>query len=102
MLTCTCAPAESNADFVTAFGELFPGEKPATYAAEAYDAANAFLAAIKDGKTTRADINEYLNSYDAAGVTKQLKWDETGEVTGSAVYAYEVKDGAIKGIGLIE
>jgi hypothetical protein len=31
-----------------------------------------------------------------------LKWDETGEVTGSAVYAYEIKDGAIKGIGLIE
>jgi branched-chain amino acid transport system substrate-binding protein len=102
ILTCTCAPFDTNPEFLKAFQDANDGENPATYAAEAYDAASVFIAAIKDGKTTRADILSFINSYDAAGVTKQLKWDETGEVTGSAVYAYEIKDGAIKGIGLIE
>lgn len=102
ILTCTCAPFDTNPEFLAAFKKQFNDEDPATYAAEAYDAASVFIAAIKDGKTTRADILSFINAYDAPGVTKQLKWDETGEVTGSAVYAYEVKDGAIKGIGLIE
>lgn len=102
VITCTCAPATANQGFLDAFKAEFNGEEPATYAAEAYDAANAFLDAIKDGKTDRAGILEFLKSYDKAGVTKQLKWDETGEVSGNAVYAYTVKDGAITSLGLIE
>jgi branched-chain amino acid transport system substrate-binding protein len=85
-----------------AFQDANNGEDPATYAAEAYDAASVFLAAMKDGKTSRADILSFINSYDAAGVTKQLNWDEAGEVTGSAVYAYQVKNGVIEGLGLIK
>jgi len=102
IFTCTCAPFDANAEFLAAYREQFDGEDPATYAAEAYDAASVFIAAIKDGKTTRADILSFINSYDAAGVTKQLKWDETGEISGAAVYAYQVKDGAIVSLGLIE
>jgi branched-chain amino acid transport system substrate-binding protein len=85
------------------FRDQFKGEDPATYAAEAYDAATAFLDAFKDGKTTRSDINKFLNSYDKAGVTKQLKWDAAGEVSGSAVYAYTITGGKIDGtLGLIK
>jgi branched-chain amino acid transport system substrate-binding protein len=102
ILTCTCAPYDNNPEFLKAFQDANDGENPATYAAEAYDAASVFLAAMKDGKTSRGDILKFINSYDAAGVTKQLNWDEAGEVTGSAVYAYEIKGGAIKGIGLIK
>lgn len=102
IIMCTCAPFDSNKEFLDAFRAEFDGEDPATYAAEAYDAASVFLAAIDAGKTTRADINDFIKSYDAAGVTKQLKWDETGEVAGSAVYAYQIMDGAIKGLGLIK
>jgi branched-chain amino acid transport system substrate-binding protein len=102
ILTCTCAPKEVNPEFLKAFQDANKGEDPATYAAEAYDAASVFLAAIKDGKTSRADILSFINSYDAAGVTKQLNWDESGEVTGSAVYAYQVKNGVIEGLGLIK
>lgn len=102
IIMCTCAPFDSNQGFLDAFRAQFNGEDPATYAAEAYDAASVFLAAIDAGKTTRADILEFIKSYDEAGVTKQLKWDDKGEVAGSAVYAYEIKDGAIKGIGLIK
>jgi branched-chain amino acid transport system substrate-binding protein len=102
IITCTCADGGSNADFAAAYGELFPGETPQTYAAEAYDAANAFLAAIASGAADRAAVLEFLKSYDAAGVTKQIKWDETGEVAGNAVYSYKVEGGAIVVEGLIE
>jgi len=102
IITCTCADGGSNADFAAAYGELFPGETPQTYAAEAYDAANAFLAGIASGAADRAAVLEFLKSYDAAGVTKQIKWDETGEVAGNAVYSYKVEGGAIVVEGLIE
>ena len=52
--------------------------------------------------TDRAAVLEFLKSYDAAGVTKQIKWDETGEVAGNAVYSYKVEGGAIVVEGLIE
>jgi branched-chain amino acid transport system substrate-binding protein len=102
IITCTCADGGSNADFAAAYGEQFPGETPQTYAAEAYDAANAFLAAITSGAADRAAVLEFLKSYDAAGVTKQIKWDETGEVAGNAVYSYKVEGGNIVVEGLIE
>jgi len=102
IITCTCADGASNAEFAAAYTAKFPGETPQTYGAEAYDAAKAFLAAIAAGKTDRAGVLEFLGTYDAAGVTKQIKWDATGEVAGNAVYAYKVEAGAIKVIGLIE
>jgi branched-chain amino acid transport system substrate-binding protein len=102
IITCTCADGASNAEFAAAYTAKFPGETPQTYGAEAYDAAKAFLAAIAAGKTDRAGVLEFLGTYDAAGVTKQIKWDETGEVAGNAVYAYKVEAGAISVIGLIE
>jgi branched-chain amino acid transport system substrate-binding protein len=78
-------------------------EDPATYGAEAYDAATVFLAAIKSGARDRAAVLAFIKAYDAPGVTKQLKWDETGEVIGTAVYAYTIKDGKIDGsLGLIK
>ena len=102
IITCTCADGASNAEFAAAYTAKFPGETPQTYGAEAYDAAKAFLAAIAAGKTDRAGVLEFLVTYDAAGVTKQIKWDETGEVAGNAVYAYKVEAGVISVVGLIE
>lgn len=102
IITCTCADGASFAEFAAAYTAMFPGETPQTYGAEAYDAASAFLAAIAAGETDRAGVLEFLGTYDAAGVTKQIKWDETGEVAGNAVYAYKVEAGVISVIGLIE
>lgn len=96
IIMCPCAPKDSNADFLAAFKAKF-NEDPATYAAEAYDAATAFLDAIAAGKKDRASILEFLKTYDKAGVTKQIKWDEKGEVAGNAIYAYTIESGAIVG-----
>jgi branched-chain amino acid transport system substrate-binding protein len=75
------------------------GSAPATYSAEGYDAANAFLKAVEAGKTTGPDINEFLKTVDFKGVSKQIKFQPNGEVAGSVIYMYEVKSGQIGLLG---
>ena len=99
-LTATGAPSDVNADFQAAFNAKYNTD-PALYSPEAYDCAKVFLAAIAAGNTTREAIAEFINSYDAPGITKQIKFDETGEPEGDAVYYYLVEGGAIVAQGLI-
>ena len=96
VITCPCIPAEDPAvaDFASAYEEEF-GEAPGTYAAEAYDSANIFLDGIAQGISTREDMLTFINEYDKPGVTKQLKFDETGEPSDVHVYAYKVEGGEI-------
>lgn len=64
---------------------------PAIYSAEGYDAASAFIAAIKAGKTTPTDINTFLSTLDQPGVTKQIKFGSSGEPAGGDVFVYLFK-----------
>jgi branched-chain amino acid transport system substrate-binding protein len=64
---------------------------PAIYSAEGYDAASAFVAAIKAGKTTPKDINTFLSTLDQPGVTKQIKFGPNGEPAGGDVFVYLFK-----------
>jgi branched-chain amino acid transport system substrate-binding protein len=72
---------------------------PAIYAAEGYDAATAFIEAIKAGKTTAEDINTFLSTVDVAGVTKQIKFGPNGEPAGGDVFVYEFKGQAYTLLG---
>jgi branched-chain amino acid transport system substrate-binding protein len=101
ILTCPCAPGEDFEEFFAAYQAKF-GEAPQTYGAEAYDAATAFLTLIADGAVTREAILAGLKTLDVPGVTKQIKWDEVGEVSDTTVYAYIVEGGAIVGAGPIK
>ena len=96
IITCPCIPATDPAvaDFAAAYEAAF-GEAPGTYAAEAYAAASIFLAGIREGIDNRADMLEFVNNYDEAGITKQLTFDETGEPADVHVYAYIVENGEI-------
>ncbi len=96
VITCPCIPAEDPAvtEFAAAYDAAFGGA-PGTYAAEAYDAANIFLDGIAEGVGTREEMLEFVNGYDEAGITKQLKFDETGEPADVHVYAYKVEGGEI-------
>jgi len=96
--TCPCAPATTaKGDFVQNFKTKF-GADPGVYADVAYDLTKIFLEAIGEGKTTRADIQAFLTSYNkpgtATGVT--YKWDAKGELdpTQVRVWAYVAKAGA--------
>jgi branched-chain amino acid transport system substrate-binding protein len=59
--------------------------------AEGYDAATAFIAAVKAGNTTPEKINTYLSTIDMPGVSKQIKFSPAGEPTATDVYVYQVK-----------
>ena len=71
----------------------------AIYSGEGYDAATAFIEAIKAGKTDTESINEYLKTIDVPGVTKQIKFAENGEPTSSDVYVYLFKGGKYSLLG---
>jgi branched-chain amino acid transport system substrate-binding protein len=64
---------------------------PAIYAAEGYDAATAFIEAVKAGNTTPDKINDFLKTIDVQGVTKQIKFGENGEPAGGDVFVYLFK-----------
>jgi branched-chain amino acid transport system substrate-binding protein len=72
---------------------------PAIYSGEGYDAATAFIEAIKAGKTDVESINEYFKTIDVPGVTKQIKFAENGEPTSSDVYVYLFKGGTYSLLG---
>jgi len=99
-LTATGAPADVNAEFQAAFNEKY-GTDPALYSPEAYDCAQVFLQGIAAGNVTREALAAWVESYDAEGITKQIKFDATGEPEGDAVYYYVVESGAIVAKGLI-
>ena len=102
IITCTCAPPELSPDFLAAYQEANGGDDPQTYGAEAFDAANIFLSGLAEGVTDRAGMVEYARSFTGPGVTKDIAFDDTGEITGGAVYSFKVEGGVIVGEGLIE
>lgn len=92
-LTCPCGPAPD--DFATKYKASNEDKDPGTYSAEGYDATKILLDGIAAGKTDRAGLLEWTNSYDKPGITKQLKFDDTGEVAEVVIYAYKVEGGKI-------
>ncbi len=96
-IACTCAAIADDSPFAVAYKAKF-NVGPGTYSAEAYDSANVFLNAFKAGKTDRKSILAYIGTYSKPGISKLIKFDATGELTGggedvSGVFL--VKDGKI-------
>lgn len=94
IITCPCLPPEQSQEFFDAYKEAYD-TAPATYSAEAYDAANVFLEGIKDGNTDRKSLLDWVNNYDGEQTTKTVKFDENGEVENISVWAYKVENGEI-------
>ncbi|MEP6851528.1 MAG: branched-chain amino acid ABC transporter substrate-binding protein [bacterium] len=106
--TCGCQDATvaaSAKDFTAAYKAQFKTD-PSTYSPEAYDAANAFVQAIKDaaakGDVTRKSLNDAVNALNYTGITTTIKFGSNGELDGTPpVNLYIQQNGAIKSIGLI-
>ncbi|MDX6225444.1 MAG: branched-chain amino acid transport system substrate-binding protein [Frankiales bacterium] len=101
--TCPCLDATvdpNSKSFVDAYKAKF-GVDVGTYSPEAYDAANAIISAIKGiGKgATRATVAAAVATIDYKGLTKQIKFTPAGEVEGSIIFVYQVKDGKIGVLG---
>ncbi len=93
ILTCPCAPAD--ATFTEKYKAISGGSDPGTYSTEGYDTLNVFLQAVAAGKSTRQDMLDWVNNYDANGITKHIKFDQSGELSEVAIYAYKVEGGKI-------
>lgn len=78
------------------------GWTPGVYTTESYDAANFFLEAIKAGNTDRASINKYVSTKSSKGLSKVLKFDKDGEVSGADVNGFIVKKGKLVLLGAIK
>ena len=78
------------------------GWTPGVYTTESYDAANFFLEAIKAGNTDRASINKYVSTKSSKGLSKVLKFDAQGEVSGADVNGFVVKNGKLVLLGAIK
>jgi branched-chain amino acid transport system substrate-binding protein len=103
LLSCTCSSAVGSTDpavqkFATDYKAKFKVD-PATYSAEGFDAMNVFLQAIDAGKTTTTDINDFVTKIDFKGVSKQIKFTDTGELSGNLLFITEVKDGKLSFLG---
>ena len=100
-LSCPCEDTTNSANaasFNTAYKAMF-NVAPAIYSAEAYDATNFVLAALKAGDTTPSAINTYLGSNSYVGITKTVKFQSDGNVEGGTIFVYQVKNGVITQIG---
>jgi len=78
------------------------GWTPGVYTTESYDAANFFLDAIKAGNNDRASIEKYISTKSHKGLSKTLKFDADGEVSGADVNGFVIKNGKIVLLGAIK
>ena len=78
------------------------GMVPGVYTTESFDAANFFLDAIKAGNSTRESINKYISTKSHKGLSKVLKFDADGEVSGADVNGFVIKNGKIVLLGAIK
>ncbi len=89
--TCPCVPADASATFAQQYQAAF-GAPPQTYSAESYDAATILLSGIDNGNTTRAKELNWVDNYNADGITKHIQFSSTGELAGQpAIWAYVVQ-----------
>jgi len=91
-LTCPCGPP--TAEFGDAY-EALSGQAPGTYSAEGFDVMNMFLQGLDAGSTDRAAMLEFINTYDAEGITKHIVFDDKGDIAEVTVYSYPVEDGVL-------
>lgn len=97
VIVCPCAPIEEGQTFAEDYEAEF-GEAPGAYAAEGFDAMSILLAALDDGARTREEVEEFVDNYEGEGLSKQLAFDENGDVPREQVsyWAYKTTGGVLE------
>ncbi len=104
-LSCACTNignSPRDEAFASAFKKL-AGFPIGTYSAEAYDATNTVIEALKKLGThaSRAAVIAELHHVTYPGLTKTVHFQPDGNLAGSTVYEYEVKKGTIVELGMV-
>ena len=96
VVMCPCAPIAEDSTFAADFEEEF-GAAPGAYAAEGFDAMSVFLAALDDGARTREEVEEFVDGYTGEGLSKEIAFDENGDVPQENVsyWAYKNEGGTL-------
>jgi branched-chain amino acid transport system substrate-binding protein len=96
VVMCPCAPIEKDSTFAADFEEEF-GNAPGAYAAEGYDAMTVFLKGLEDGARTREDMLAFINDYTGEGLSKEIAFDDAGDVPAENVsyWAYKNEGGTL-------
>lgn len=111
ILTCPCSdPTQSDDPELKSFAEEYEArfDEPAgIYAAEGWDVAQMFIAAIKAGgaDVSRESVQEYiLGVKDFKGITKTINWTDKHEVAEEnlEIFGYVVRDGKYRLLGTLE
>lgn len=101
LLTAPAIPMETASPKLAA-EMVKAGWTPGVYTTESFDAANFFLDAIKNGNTDRASIEKWVSTKSWKGLSKTLKFDADGEVSGADVNGFIIKNGKIVLLGPIK
>jgi len=102
--TCPCLDAGSDpkyAAFATAYKSL-ANAAPGTYSIEGYDAANVIISVLKTLNTatpTRQQVADAVGKVDYQGLSKEIKFTPTGDISGTSIYAYKISGDQISLIG---
>ncbi|WP_199907493.1 branched-chain amino acid ABC transporter substrate-binding protein [Nocardioides terrigena] len=96
VVMCPCAPIEEDSTFAADYEAEF-GSAPGAYAAEGFDAMTVFLAALDDGARTREDVETFVDGYTGEGLSKEIAFDENGDVPQENVsyWAYKNEGGTL-------
>ena len=104
-ISCACNLATSEStgklgEFAKAYKDANNGKDPGTYSSEGYDAANILIAGVKAGNTTRPKLLDYVEGITSyQGISKTISFEENGNVKGTDVFFFEIKDGKIELLG---
>jgi len=102
--TCPCFDPATDPKYATFSSDYkkLANAEPGTYSIEGYDAANTIINVLKSLNTaspTRQQVADGVGKVDFQGLSKEIKFTPNGEVSGTSIYVYQVKGGAIALIG---
>lgn len=106
-LTCACKLATEDAggklgDFAKAYRSI-NGAPAGTYSTEGFDAANILIKGIREGKTDRRALLDYVENLGAyEGVGKSISFEPNGNIRATGVFVYEVRSGKLSVLGTTE
>ena len=104
-ISCACNLATEQSkgklgEFAKAYKKANRGTDPGTYSSEGYDVASIFIAGIKAGNTTRPKLLDYVEGITQfEGISKTISFEDNGNVKGTDVFFFEVKNGKIELLG---
>ena len=88
ILSCPCGPATGA--FADQYAKKF-NQEPGTYSTEGYDLGTIMVKGIDAGKVTRADLLDFVKTYEGQGVARKYQWSDTGELTTTLIWIYKVQ-----------